>query len=132
MVAAERLGANVSYGTLEKILSMQRIVADNKRSLRVRLAARGALEALATGEPVNHLHQRVRALVLTDDLERAAREEADGLRPKTSARVALEELQHLEDSGATPAQVKRAAAAALTAIRRERRDSRRLPGQSRK
>jgi hypothetical protein len=119
--AAARLGAGVSHGTLEKALWLQRVTGDRRRGLRVKLAAYRALEAIAAGEPVDYLHKQVCGLASAEDLERVAREEAEGSGMKTSAGRSLEKLRRLESAGAPSAVLAREAAAALAAAKRQRR-----------
>ncbi|MDR2347529.1 MAG: hypothetical protein LBD90_02700 [Bifidobacteriaceae bacterium] len=116
-IAARRLGAGVSHTTLEKVLWLRQVALDQERRGSLREAAIQAWQAVEAGGPVNRPYQRVRALVLIDDLEQAAAGAPDGSVVQVVARRRLK-LLRAHGRWAAPAQMRRQARQALTAAER--------------
>ncbi|MDR3360678.1 MAG: hypothetical protein LBO20_08560 [Bifidobacteriaceae bacterium] len=95
-IAAHRLGEGVSHTTLEKVLWLRRVAFDLERRGSLRREAMDAWEEIGAGEPVNWLYERVRALVLIDDLEQLI---ADSPTDSVAKIVAERELKVLRSRG---------------------------------
>jgi len=95
-IAAQRLDAEVSHTTLEKVLWLRHVAFDVERRAALRREAMDALEAVDGGEPVNWHYQRIHTLVLIDDLEQAAAEAATDSVVKI---IAERHLKLLRDRG---------------------------------
>ncbi|MDR2381823.1 MAG: hypothetical protein LBE08_11765 [Bifidobacteriaceae bacterium] len=128
-IAAERLGAGVSHTTLEKVLWLRRVAFDRERRGSLREAAFEALAAVEAGGPVNQPYQRVRALVLIDDLAQAATTAPPGSLAHTAARRHLKLLRQ-HGGWAAPDLMRRQARQALTAAARFDQDMRDIAEQA--
>ncbi|MDR1635585.1 MAG: hypothetical protein LBS27_11865 [Bifidobacteriaceae bacterium] len=119
-IAAERLGAGVSHTTLEKVLWLERVAVDMERRASLRREAMDAWDEVDSGAPVNWPHERIRTLVLIDDLERMIAEHPADSVVKMVAERELRLLRSRGVHGVTPAMKRRTRQALAGAERLDR------------
>ncbi len=113
--AAAMLGA--PYKTMEKVLAIKQVAADDTYSDELRHRASEAIQLIDEGEPVDPLFLRLRAGVQTEELERIAADEDQTSEVRDAARSGAILLRKLDAEGKlSPQEMERAAKAALDRV----------------
>jgi len=124
--AAEMVGG-ASYMTMEKVVALREIVADVTRPDHIREQATDALKRIEDKQPVDPLYAAVRALVRLDDLRRIADDETETAAVRDTAQSGVILLRKLEAANMGPADLDKAARAALDRVKAARKPGKPAP-----
>ncbi|MDR2566165.1 MAG: ParB N-terminal domain-containing protein [Bifidobacteriaceae bacterium] len=126
--AADMIGTGASHMTMEKVLAIKQIAADTTRPQGLRDQAAEAVAEIDAGGPVDPQFLRLRSLVRIDDLERMAADAGEPDPVRGAARAGAILLRKLEDTQPmTPADLDKAAKAALDRVKAARRGRKPVP-----
>lgn len=113
--AAAMVGG-ASHTTLEKIAAIRQIAADTNRSDQVREQAQTALARIDAGEGIDSLFHQVRSAAVTNDLARTAADDSQPDEVRAQAQSGLVLLRSLADADMGPADLDKAARAAMDKV----------------
>jgi ParB family chromosome partitioning protein len=115
--AAEMLGGQASYKTLEKVLAIKQVADDETASPELRHRAAEAAQLIDDGAPVDPLYLGIRAAVTVESLERDAADANLSETVREAAKAGAILLRKLEAEGTlSPQDMDKAARAALDRV----------------
>ena len=113
--AAAMIGG-ASYKTLDKIGEIRQVAADPTRSDAIRGQAVQALKQIEDGTAVDPVYTQIRSVVRMDDLKRVATDQSESKEARDAALEGVILMRKLDTTTMTPADLDRAAKAALDRV----------------
>jgi len=129
--AARRLGAGVSYGTLEKVAWLWQVAHGSDRRFDVKLAAFEALEEVDATGAADTPYLRAHALAMIEDVENLAGDEDGDPVIRVVADARLRTLRKLQADRVPPEALDKEARSAVALLTRELGAVGRAPSRSR-
>jgi ParB family chromosome partitioning protein len=122
-----------AYKTLEKVLAIKQVATDPHRPAHLRDQAAEALRLIEDGAPVDPLFCALRAGVQIDDLDQIAADDTEPVEAREAARSGAVLLRKLQtDQLMTPADLDKAARAAMDRLKAAKRAHKPTPAPAQK